>query len=116
MANSKKLTIAELEFVKIAMERVENRLKNVRNAKEEDKLYKCYRWDQECISKFKKDVMTVKDKVKLLVKEENVKFVWVKKFSKKRKLWKFLLTKVFLIIHLFLLQEKEIKSYLFFNI
>ena len=106
----------ELVYVLNAKEKVERTLLDVKLAKDKVLLLNLFKFNQECMPKLLRSVKSVKELAILLEKEENVKFVWVKKFSKKRKLWKFLLTKVFLIIHLFLLQEKEIKSYLFFNI
>jgi len=82
------LITQELDVVKIVKVKVEKILINVLNVKEKDKLFKCSKWDQECINKFKKDAMTVKDKDKLLVKEENAKHAMEIKSYKKLKKYK----------------------------
>jgi hypothetical protein len=62
--------------------------KNVKIVKDKAVLFKCSKWVQECINKFKKIVISVKGKVKLLVKEVNVKFVMGKRLWKNKKLWR----------------------------
>jgi hypothetical protein len=83
--------------------------KNVKHVKVEVKLFKCIKWVQECINKFKKTVINVLDKDRLFLKVENVKFVMVEKSHKKSKNFKFLYKKVLLIIIQLLWQDKETK-------
>jgi len=67
------------------MERVERGLKPARHVKEMAVCFRCIRWVLECINKFKKHVMHVKEKVKLLMRLRNVKGAKEKKFSTSKK-------------------------------
>lgn len=68
------------ELAKLVMERVDLVFKLVSNVKEKDVLFKCIKWDLECISKYRRFVMFAEDKVKLYKKVRNAKLVWVKKY------------------------------------
>ena len=54
-------------------------LRNVKLVKVKVELCKCIKWDQECTSKFKKIVINVKARDRLLEKEVNVKPVMVRR-------------------------------------
>ena len=54
-------------------------LKNAKLVKDKVESSKCIKWDQECISKFKRIVINVKVKDKLLDKELNVKLVMARR-------------------------------------
>lgn len=84
----------EQDVARNAEEKVVKMQKNVKHAKVKAESYKCIKWVQACISKFKKIAINVKVKVKLLVKEENAKLATVRKFKRKKKLLKQQLRKV----------------------
>lgn len=73
------------ELARLVMEKVDQVFKPVSNVKEKDVLLKCIKWGLECISKYKRLVMFVEDKVKLFKKARNVKLVWVKKYRRKKR-------------------------------
>ena len=67
----------------IVVEKVVKMLINVKNVREEVNLCKCTKWEQVCTNKFKKFVMNVREKDKLLNK--NAKLVKELKFLKNKK-------------------------------
>ena len=109
MEKSLKWITQEQGAVKNVVVKEDKMFKNVKHVKVEVKLFKCIKWVQECINKFKNTVINVLDKDKLFLKVENVKFVMVEKSHKKSKNFKFLYKKVLLIIIQLLWQDKETK-------
>jgi len=103
------LKIPELDAVKNVKVKVDKMFKNVSNVKEKVWLFKCIKWVQECINKYKNIVINVKEKVKSSLKEANANNVMDKKFLKKPKLLKFQFKKVFQIIIQLLFQVKVTK-------
>lgn len=101
--------IQEQDVVKNVGVKEDKMFKSVKHVKVEVKLFKCIKWVQECINKFKNTVINVLDKDKLFLKVENVKFVMVERFYKKSKNFKFLYKRVLLIIIQLLCQDKETK-------
>ncbi len=85
MVHYLKFLIKEQDVVKNALGKVVKMQKNVKIVKDKAVLFKCSKWVQGCINKFKRIVISAKDKVKLLVKEANAKFVMEKKLWKKKK-------------------------------
>jgi 1,4-dihydroxy-2-naphthoyl-CoA synthase len=59
--------------------------KNVKLVKAKELLFKCTKWDQECISKFRNIVINVKAREKSLLKVQNANNVLEKRPLKKRK-------------------------------
>jgi hypothetical protein len=55
-------------------------LKVVGLAREKAELFKCIRWDLECINKFKRLAMLVREKDRSFLKEQNAKDVLARKF------------------------------------
>jgi hypothetical protein len=84
----------EQELARLAMEKEELEFKPVNNVKEKVELFKCIRWDLECISRYKKLVMFAEDKVKSFKKARNAKLVMVRNYKRSQKLLKFLLKEV----------------------
>lgn len=84
-------------------------LKVVQLVKVEEELCKCIKWDQECINKFKRIVIIVRDKDKLLLKEVNARLVLERKLCPRKKYWKYLLRKEYLMVALSFSTEKAIK-------
>lgn len=74
------MSIKERDAANLAKERVAKTYKSVKNVKEEDRLFKCIRWAQECINKCKNDAMTVKGKERSSDKAVSAKSVTVRKF------------------------------------
>jgi hypothetical protein len=103
------LKIPELDAVKNVKAKVDKMFKNVNNVKEKVWLFKCIKWVQECINKYKNIVINVKERVKSSLKEVNANNAMDKKFLKKPKLLKFQLKKVFQIIIQLLFQVKVTK-------
>jgi hypothetical protein len=87
----------EQELARLAMEKEELVFKLVNNAKEKEELFKCIKWDLECISKYKKRVMFAEDKVKLFKKARNVKLVMERNYKRNQKLYKFLFKEVLIM-------------------
>lgn len=98
----------EQEPVRLAMEKEELVFKLVNNAKEKEEQFKCIKWDLVCISKYKKFVMFVEDKVKSFKKAKNVKLVMERNYKRNLKLLKFLLKEVLIMETPLHFTDKEI--------
>ncbi len=64
-----------LESVKLVKEKEEKMWNNAQNAKEKARLQKWFKWDQECLLKWPRIAMNVKEKEIFLEKEVNAKHV-----------------------------------------
>lgn len=89
--------------------KVDNKSKNVNNVKVKVWSFKCIKWVQECINKFKNIAINVQAKVKSSLKPANVNHVTARKSYKRRKLFKFQLKKVHPTIIQLPCQVKEMK-------
>lgn len=109
MEKLSKCSIPDQDAAKNVEAREDKTLKNANNAKEKVWSSKCTKWVQACINKFKNIAINVKEKDKLLLRAENVNNAKDKRFSKRKKLSKFQLKKVFQIITQLHYQEKVMK-------
>jgi hypothetical protein len=64
MESFSKFHMIEREHAKHVTEKVELVYKHASNVKEKDVLFKCIKWDQGCISKFKRPVTFVEEKAR----------------------------------------------------
>ncbi len=110
MAKSLSLNIPEQDAAKNAVVKEGKVSKNANNVKERVSLFKCIKWAQACINKFKSTVINVADKDKLYLKEENVKVAMEKRSLKRQKPSKSQLKREHQIIIQLLFPAKEIKS------
>jgi heterodisulfide reductase subunit B len=85
MATQLKSLINIQEYVINVMVKVDKMYKDVRHVKDKVKLYRHFRWDQECINKYRNHVINVQVKVKLFRKVIDVRHVKEKKQYKNRK-------------------------------
>lgn len=73
MAQFSRFHMREQDAAKLVKEKEDKKQRNAQHVKEKGVSFRCIKWDQECISKFKKIVMPVKEKARLLQKMENAK-------------------------------------------
>ena len=88
----------EQDVVKNATVRVDNKSRNVNNAKVKVWSFKCIKWVQECINKSKNIAINVQVKVKSSLKPVNANHAMERKFFKRKKLSKSPSKKVHLTI------------------
>ena len=93
-----KCSTIEQDAVKNAMEKEDKMSKNARLVKEKVSLFKCIKWDQECISKSRNIAINVLGKVKLFQKAENARIAMVKRSLRRLKHSKFQSKRVLLTI------------------
>jgi len=80
------------------MAKVDNKLKNASNVKGKVWSFKCIKWVQECINKYKNIVINVQVKVKSSHKPADANHAMERKSYKRKKPYKYQLKKELLII------------------
>jgi hypothetical protein len=84
-AESSNSNTLEPDAAKSVMVRVDKMSKNVNNAREKVWSFKCIKWVQECINKFKSTVINAVERERLFLKEESAKDVMLKRFSRRQR-------------------------------